>query len=331
MASEACPPEVIVHVQLARNNLGSETVSKSSTTWSGQLWSLLKSSPFISSPTTLTEPHAAMIQENLRGRASKLIAVFYVIPESIPPVSRTRATYDADEKEGKSVTVSADVSSAGVSAVAEQGQPVDRARNYMSSEGHELDGAVVRSEGQTLLSMHDHFQRLRKRNMESTVDRASRWFNARSTCCNGYCQDNATLSKKCGNATFKAHATDECKFCWPQHNETAIHEHCTVTAGRLNLSLLGAFIALLLMILVILVLLRGRILRYCQERTRDIKKQRKTRSGSLGLRKLGRRAEKATGSAELSNQGEASLRQRNASLPQVEEHVPKSGAAPEHV
>ena len=339
MALEACPPAIVVHVQLRHNDLGLETISKSSAIWSGQLWSSVKSSGMIGSPTTLREPNSAMIPENSHGRATKLIAGFYVVPESIPPVSRTRTTYHADENDGKRVTVPADVSSVGVPAVAEQSQPFGRARNYRASEGQKPGGAVVRNEDQAPLNMHDHLQILRNRNVESAVDHASRWFNAGSACFKGYCPDNASLSHQCNatskahasNATSKAHASNECKFCWPQQNDTAIHEHCTITAGRLNLSLLAAFSALLLMILVILVLLRRRILRYCQGRTRDINKQRKTRSGSRGLRKWGRRAEKATGSAELPHQGQASLRQRNASLPPDEEKVRKAAAAPESV
>ena len=228
------------------------------------------------------------------------------------------------------MTVPAHVSSVGVPAVAEQSQPLGRARNYGASEGQKPGGAVLRDVDQAPLNMHDHLQKRRNRNAESAVDRASRWFNARSACIKGFCEDDTSISKKCENATPKAFASYDCKFCWP-HNDTAISEHCTITAGRLNLCLLAAFTALLLMTLVILVLLRWRILRYCQGRMRDIKKQRKTRSGSRSLRKLGRRAEKATGSAELSHQGQASLRQRNASLPQDEETVREAAAAPGNV
>lgn len=257
------------------------------------------------------------------------MAGFYVVPESIPPVSRTRATYYVDENDGKRVTVPADGSSVGVPAVAEQSQPLGRARNYRASEGQKPGGAVVRNEDQAPLNMHDHLQKRRNRNVASAVEHASGWFNARSACFKDYCQDNTNLTKRCENVKF--HESNECKFCLPQRNDTAICEHCTITAGRLNLCLLAAFTALLLMTLVILVLTRRRILRYCQGRMRDIKKQRKIRSGSRSLRKLGRRAEKATGSAELSHQGQASLRQRNASLPKDEEKVRKAAAVPANV
>ena len=331
MASEARLPAVVVHVQPRHNDLGLETISKSSATWSGLLWSSVKSSAFIGNSTTSREPYSAMIPDNSHGRATKLIAGFYVVSESIPPVSRARATYYADENDDKKVTFPADIPSVGVPAVAEQSQPLGRARNHRASEGHSPGGAVVRNEDQAPLYMYDHVQKLRNRNVESAVEHASGWFNARSACVNGYCQDKARLSKDCDNATLKGHASNECEFCLPQPKEAAILEHCIITAGRLNLSLLAAFTALLLMILVILVLLRRRILRYRQGRARDIKKQRKTQSGSRGLRKWGRRAEKATGSAELSYQGQASLRQWNASLPQDEEKVRKAAVALENV
>lgn len=168
MALEDCSSAIVVHVQPRQSYVGSGTVSESSTTWPGQLGFLLKSSTPISSPTTLTEPHAAMIHETLHGRATELIAGFYVVPELMPLVLRTRAIYYAYKNDGERVTLSADILSTGCQ------QSQSRASPLVVRPMHKLGGVVAMNEDQALLNMHEHLQSLHNRKIDPTMERVSR-------------------------------------------------------------------------------------------------------------------------------------------------------------